>query len=49
MGAADCPLSKGLYVGLIPGPQDHELNQRLTLNQLNHLGTPNINITINIG
>ena len=26
--------------GLIPGPQDHDLSQRQTLNQLSHAGTP---------
>ena len=27
--------------GLIPGPWDHDLNQRLMLNQLSHPGAPN--------
>jgi len=33
-------LSREPDVGLIPGPWDHDLSQRQTLNQLSHPGVP---------
>ena len=39
-GEADSPLSREPDMGSIPGPWDHDLNQRQTLYQLSHLGTP---------
>ena len=37
---AGYPLSRKPDAGPIPGPQDHDLTQRQTLNQLSHPGAP---------
>ena len=41
-GRRNSPLSREPDAGLNPGPQDHDLNQRQILNQLNHPGTHGI-------
>ena len=39
-GEADSPLSREINWGSIPGPQDHDLGPRQTLNRLSHPGVP---------
>ena len=39
-GGADSPQSRDLMRSLIPGPWDHDLSQRQTLNQLSHPDAP---------
>ena len=41
-GEADSPLSREPNVGLIPGPQEHDLSLRQTPNQMSHPDTPNL-------
>ena len=40
MGESGSPLIKESNVGLSPGPRDHDLSRKLTLNHLNHPGAP---------
>ena len=47
-GEAGSLLSREPDVGLIPGPRDHDLSQRQTLDQLNHPGVPKSGILLKI-